>query len=404
MSNTPRTTVHEREPDGTAPAAPSGRLPALDGLRGIAALAVVLHHTLLLNPLWPANLPSGEPVTTTTGWLLDYTPLKLFTAGWEAVMLFFVLSGLVVTLPVLAKKNFDWVAYYPRRVARLGIPVAGSLVLAYIWVAIIPQVTNQPDGTWFTNSSTPNLTWQYFARAVDLFGGDGQINNPVWSLRWEMLFSLALPVFVILALALRRWWLLALLLAVGSTWVGLRTGADSFTYLPAFFIGALMATKLDHVNAFADRINARRSRHAIWAGVVLLGAFMLIASWLIGPEFSGSDELRVGLRALTPLAGALLVLAAIGWRWLAAVLASRPIRFIGTISFSLYLVHVPILIFSVYLFISLPLIVGQIVGVVISVIVAVGFWWALEARSHGWSRSIGIWASALYARSLDRSR
>ena len=77
---------------------------------------------------------------------------------------------------------------------------------------------------------------------------------------------------------------------------------------------------------------------------------------------------------------------------------------LAAISFSLYLVHVPILIFSVYLFIDLPLIVGQIVGVIISFIVAVGFWWALEARSHGWSRSIGIWASSLYARSVDRSR
>ncbi|WP_256921936.1 acyltransferase [Leifsonia sp. NCR5] len=373
-----------------------GRLASLDGLRGAAALIVVLHHAMYTNPNFPGTpgggtAPSGSPM-----WWISYTPLKLFTAGWESVIVFFVLSGLVVTLPVVRKRGFDWIAYFPRRAVRLMVPVIASVLLAAGFVAAIPQVSTQPKGTWLSDSSTPAFSWEYIVKAWDLLGGDGQINNPLWSLRWELIFSLALPVFAIAAIAVRRWWLGGLAAAVLLTWLGVRTDAGALSYLPAFFVGAVLAVRLDSVRIFAERLNARRIRHLVWAAMTLGSGALMIAPWLFGPGVADLPELVAVLKGLMPLAAAGLVVAAIGWKPLHALFESRPLQYAGTISFSLYLVHVPILIFSTYLFAGQAWYVPLLFGIPLAVLVAIGFTWLIEQRSHGWSRAVGAWASERY--------
>ncbi|HEY2555582.1 MAG TPA: acyltransferase, partial [Diaminobutyricibacter sp.] len=315
--------------------------------------------------------------------------------GWEAVIVFFVLSGLVVTLPVVKRAGFDWIAYYPRRVMRLMIPVAGAVLVAAAFVVAIPQRSTQPAGTWLSNSSTPNFSWEYIIKAWDLVGGDGHIDNPLWSLRWEMLFSLALPVFVILAISLRKWWTAGLAADVVLTWLGVRGGSGALSFFPAFFVGAVLAVRLDAVRVFAGHVNRYALRHLAWLGITIGSSMLLIAPWLFGPGAGG--ELTAALRALAPLAAAGLVLCAIGWKPLEGLLSSAPFAFAGRISFSLYLVHVPILIFCAYLFAGQPMFVAALVGIPLAILVAVGFTWLIEARSHQWARAVGAWASARYA-------
>lgn len=381
----------------------TGRLRALDGLRGTAALVVLLHHTLLLNPQFPGS-PPGEDFTggTLLSWV-SFSPLKLFTAGTESVIVFFVLSGLVVSLPAL-KHGFDWFAYFPRRIARLMLPVIGSVLVAAAFVAAIPQITTQESGTWLSRSSTPDFSWGHILSAMDLFGGDTQINNPLWSLRWELVFSLLLPAFVVLAALLKRWWIAGIAGAVLLTWAGIASGADSLTYLPAFFVGATIAVGMDGVRRFADRINRHATRHLVWLAITLAGAMMLIASWLTGPLPQELHGVTVALKALAPLAAAILVIACIGWGALGRLLSWSPVQFVGKISFSLYLTHVPILIFSSYLFADAPLIVAQIFGVSLALAVSVAFWWVLESRSHEWSKRIGARATVAYATVANAAR
>lgn len=139
----------------------STRLTALDGLRGLAAVIVVFHHALYTNPAFPGTPGGGAAPAGSVMWWISYTPLKFLTAGAESVIVFFVLSGLVVTLPVVRHRGFDWVAYFPRRVVRLMVPVTASVLLAAAWVAAIPQISTQPTGTWLSNSSTPDFSWEY---------------------------------------------------------------------------------------------------------------------------------------------------------------------------------------------------------------------------------------------------
>ena len=373
-----------------------GRLAALDGLRGIAAVVVLLHHAMYTNPDFPGAPGTGSAPTGSAMWWISYTPLKLATAGVESVIVFFVLSGLVVTLPVIRHRGFDWVAYFPRRAVRLLVPVMASVVLAAVWVMAIPQVSTQPKGTWLSSSSTPNFSWEYIVKAWDLLGGDGQINNPLWSLRWELLFSLALPIFAVAALAVRKWWMGGLAAACALTYLGVHADSGALQYLPAFFVGAVIAVRLEAVRNVADRINTHWYRHPLWAGLTVASLLLLIAPWLVGPNVGEIPELEPVLKGLVPLAAAGLVVAALGWKPLRAVLDTRPVQFTGTISFSLYLVHVPILIFSTYLFADQPWYVPLLFGIPVAVLVAVGFTWLIEKRSHGWSKAVGNWASDRY--------
>jgi peptidoglycan/LPS O-acetylase OafA/YrhL len=372
------------------------RLTALDGLRGLAAVVVLFHHALYTNADFPGAPGAGHAPVGSAMWWISYTPLKLATAGVVSVIVFFVLSGLVVTLPVVRRRGFDWVAYFPRRVVRLMVPVAASVVLAAAWVAAIPQVSPQPSGTWLSSSSTPNFSWEYIVKAIDLLGGDGQINNPLWSLRWELAFSLLLPVFAIAALAVRKWWIGGLALACALTWLGARAGSGELEYLPAFFVGAVIAVRLDVVRNAAARINTRWFRHPLWAGLTVGSALLLIAPWLVGPGVGEIPELDPVLKGLVPLAAAGLVVAALGWRPLRIVFESRPLQFLGAISFSLYLVHVPIILFSTYLFAGQAWYVPLLFAIPFAVLVAVAFRWLIEKRSHGWSKAVGEWASARY--------
>ena len=102
------------------------RLTQLDGLRGIAALIVVIFHlSLIAQPFLDTN-STGD-----AWWWMSETPLRLATDGTQAVLLFFVLSGLVVALPAL-RKGFSWRKYFASRFLRLYIPAWGALVLAVV--------------------------------------------------------------------------------------------------------------------------------------------------------------------------------------------------------------------------------------------------------------------------------
>ena len=381
----------ERQPDA------GGRLAGLDGLRGIASLVVVLHHAALLIPWWPGNTSASSLPVGSVGWWLNVTPLKLATAGEEAVMVFFVLSGLVVTLPVLRAKSFDWVAYFPRRLARLLLPVLGSVVLAAFWVMLLQQVSPQAEHSWVTSSSTPNLSWEQVVLAGDVFGGDGQINNPLWTLRWESLFSLTLPAIVALAAVFARRWVLAVVGVVVLTWLGIRTGAGSAHHLPAFVLGALLAMRLDDLRRFRNRLSASRWGPAAGAGIAVAGALLLIASWLAAPLLPGNVELGRALQSLTPIGAALLIISALCWSGLDTALRTRPVQFLGRISFSLYLVHVPIVLFCFYALGGYSLPLAQLVAILLSLVVATAFWRLFERRTHQWSRTIGAAASARVA-------
>ncbi len=373
---------------GEAPAGAAGtsarppRLPALDGLRGVAALVVLVFHVLLLSPTFAAPSPGVRPQEPS--WWLTHTPLSLVWAGPQAVFLFFVLSGFVLALPATAGV-VHWRAYYPQRLVRLYLPVWASLVFAAVLAAVVPRRTQPALSDWYA-SHVPQVGAGEAVRDGVLVLGAGWLNSPLWSLQWEVLFSLLLPLYLLLARSLRRLWavkLLALLVVVaGANWYW----RPEVLYLGMFGFGVLMA--------FERQRLATLARVAFGAGagvgarllVVACVALLTVEAGLLAIGVEGGPLSAAALPM--QMAGACLAVAlALHWDPVRRALSRPAAQWVGMRSFSLYLVHEPIAVCSGALLPSLPVGLHLALVLPVSLLVAHGFHVAVERPSHLLSRS-----------------
>ncbi|WP_396020750.1 acyltransferase family protein [Arthrobacter sp. ISL-28] len=108
--------------------APS-RYTSLDGLRGLAAFVVLIHHCFLVSPQLSSAVDSnGTGSFNAWVWWTTFIPLHPIWAGQEAVYIFFILSALVLTLPFVGNSRPNWAAYFAKTYcqdlfARLGFPM-----------------------------------------------------------------------------------------------------------------------------------------------------------------------------------------------------------------------------------------------------------------------------------------
>lgn len=347
------------------------RIHTIDGLRGIAAVIVVIHHALLISPLLAdeyIHAPVSDNLAIRA--LVD-TPLHLLWGGREAVTVFFVLSGMALTLPLLSGRPASWLAYYPRRLVRLYIPVWAAVAFAIVLFVVVHRTTVE-GGSWWLNALTGPLTLSAILYDLTLVRGTTFINSPLWSLRWEVLFSLLLPLYFYLAHKIGRGIIgagvITLILMVGIS-AGELIGNSYLRYLPVFGFGVLLSVNKDQI----QKILARLSPLASWA---LMAVAIVALSVRPFP-------------AVSALGGAVIV-ALVAWRVEYAVLGeNRAIVWLGKISFSLYLVHEPILVTIAF---ALPQPNAAIVlaaGLPISLCGAWAFCRAVEGPATNLSRKVG---------------
>lgn len=354
------------------------RLETLDSLRGLAALAVLVSHCLHLFPEFVAR---GSAPTTWLGVALKNTPLWMLVDGHGAVLVFFVLSGFVLSLPFLANTAPAWPVFAARRVVRLYPPYAAALILAAILQASFGAILPRDVTTWIANANwTDPLDAWTAADYAFMIGDRISLNNPVWSLAYEMRISLILPLLLLptrrLGPRLGPLGSLATGLALLATYLILRgrgsheaTGALGLTalYASMFLLGALMAGQ-------RDRLRAVRAE-ALPVILVLLAAVIFWRTW--------QDE-------FTTAAAAALIAAVLIPGPVARFCALGVVRFLGRISYSLYLIHMPILLTMLALLhgiVSLPVLAALIPPV--AILVACLFHAAIEAPSQRLSRRIG---------------
>lgn len=342
---------------------PAGRIGSLDGLRGVAAAVVLVHHSLLAVP----TLSDGNnrlPVPADRAWLVD-TPLHVFWAGGEAVFVFFVLSGFVLTLPALRRAQ-DWVAYYPSRLLRLYIPVIASIGLALALFLLVPRTTEAGASGWLLRHVEP-LTAGGLLGDLTLLSPT-RLNSPLWSLTWEVAFSLLLPLFVLIAKATRRVWWLTAVLAVLLSALGRQFREDWLMYLPMFLLGSALAAGWERIPEI------RRGAGWFLAGLAVLG---ITFEWWI-------PRTLVGLHVpMVVVASAGLIVLLCG-KWLPAerMMLGRIPRTLGRLSFSLYLVHEPITVSVAYLLpTSMPWLT-PVIAIPIAVVVAGLFARLVELPAH----------------------
>lgn len=369
------------------------RLRALDGLRGVAALIVLFSHlSLTLAPLsdvWLSPV-ALHPAMWSVSWWLTSTPLQLMVAGPEAVLVFFVLSGLVVALPVLRRPDFNWVAYYARRILRLWLPVAASILFALLLITFVNRTRPDLSSLWVKAWLIHDPTWNVVVSAFDPLFGDISLNNPLWTIHWEIIFSLLLPAFVAVAVVTRRWWWITLLATLPMVAIGIYFSLAPWMFLPVFLVGTVIAVRLDALRAWADR---RRS--SPWfaigcAAVTIVSLLLLGLHWTVWGVLGGPARDQTVTKSLEYVGAAGLVVVAIIWTPAIRLLTTRFVRWLGRISFSLYLVHVPIILAIASLFgrSSTPL--RLVLSAVASLVVAELFTRFVEAPSHRLSKRTGL--------------
>lgn len=380
-----------------------GRLRALDGLRGLAALMVLMHHALLSSAPQLANSYVGLPQSSgTVTWLLTYTPLHLLWGGPEAVIVFFVLSGFVLTLPVARGGRLRIGSYYPSRFLRLYLPVWGALAVAAGLHSVVSHHTVD-EASWWLNGHAQALQAHAGLLDASLFPGAGDwgFTTVLWSLRWEVLFSLLLPLWLLAPLHKRAWSLgaalvccLALLraggalggapVAQGSGGSGPLLGSSAGEYLlelPPFLLGSLMAFRYEAIERLAAALRERTARNIVAQLVVGAACVGCLSAnwWLPGAE---SQALLVALGAC------LAVLAALTLRTVRGFLESTPLQWTGKRSYSLYLVHEPLIVALAFALGGRP---STVLFVALAVPLALGaaaaFFALVESPSHRLARA-----------------
>lgn len=333
----------------------AARLLSLDGLRGLAALSVVFGHVVLVWPVfWQAyqvgNWAHSDAPSLVK--LFTYTPLHMLRASKEAVTIFFVLSGLVLALPILERKRSTYLSYVIRRISRL-VPVFVLAMLVAFAMATWSAGRPQPAGSeWLTGF------WSHRPGIADLLLTLGfiapasTVDPPTWTLIHEMRISLVFP---LLALAVIRRPLASFILSLLVTtaldiaqshhvlslnaWGAVPVTVQIVTY---FVIGICIAKYRAALNA---RV-ATLGQGAGWS-ILLAAIVALFGSWILQiPPISFFSVGCVG--------AAVVVTMAAFWPPLVGFLQTSPCQYLGKISYSLYLTHLPILLFSVYLFPNTP--------------------------------------------------
>ena len=172
------------------------------------------------------------------------------------------------------------------------------------------------------------------------------INTPLWSLKWEVAFSLLLPAYVLIALRWRRFWHVKIGLALLLAAVGALQDVEWLSYLPIFAIGAVLGAERERIRELT-----RSWPRFVWFFVAAAGLFLANAEW-ISPE-----QPVPGVEAVVTVGATLIVLLFVSCGSAKRLGDTAAAQWLGRVSFSLYLVHLPIILAAVTLLrsVSLPL-------------------------------------------------
>jgi peptidoglycan/LPS O-acetylase OafA/YrhL len=356
------------------------RYAELDSLRGIAAMLVFLFHIAMVLPdSWREGLLWNA---------LNYSPFHIALSGKIHVIFFFILSGFVLSLPYFYRKENSYLSFIIKRFCRLYFPYAAAISLAIVAcysfsLGGIKELGGLFNSVWVEDKSA-GIIVQHF-----LFLGNYNVfafNIVIWSLIHEMRISFIFPFLMILGV--RFGWKINL--AVG-VFLGVIGGGihlflqepyqplyKSFFYILMFIVGILLAKNRDYLTEKFKSLT-KTSRVMIF----LFGTALYIYSDVVSnPPIADW---------ITTLGVSILIIISISSELLSKILLWRPFQFLGKISYSLYLYHLPILLSLVYLFFDkVPLWIILGASVIITLTFSNMAWHLIEKPSIRIAKRISI--------------
>lgn len=338
---------------GVGPQVRAQRYTALDGLRGIAALVVVTSH--YLSTFFPAITGAATPEAAQTTWLsrVSDTPLTPLYAGNLSVCIFFVLSGFVLSAAYMKHRTSKLaINGLVRRYPRLMLPALASVLMTYILLklgAMQHLATSAITGSvyWL------ELQWRFAPALVDaLYAGfwrvffhepfTAGVTNDAWSTvynacLWTMQIEIYGSMLVFgLLLVVGRWRWRWLVYAAAAVWL-------FKTYYLALILG-LILSEVWHL--YQPQIVARRQWLLALVPLAVFGACWQGSHYYsnIYDGFSLPGLTSHQLQTLAHITAAfIIVILVLALERPRQWLSTQPMQWLGRISFSVYLLHLPIL-------------------------------------------------------------
>lgn len=325
---------------------------SLEGLRGIAAMGVLLAH--LLSSLFPylgIHQVKGIEINQFYSFesILIFPPIMALLNGGFGVSVFFVLSGYVLTRKFFQTDNYNVLQLGAvKRYPRLIFPSAISVLFAWVLLSLglmnvdkIPVLggAGWPYGQYSNSVSFFQASYDAFIGAA-LFGSVS-LNNPLWTIQVELLGSLFL--FASYALFGKKR-ILIVFVAYVIFVILIKPGQFFQIYYYAMFAGSL----LNLVEAWLRR--HKTISIALFVCGWILGGFDYSSYYMLLhtitfpslpsplPNLEGQEKL-----IFISIGSVLLVAGTLGSNFLERIFNAKFSQFLGKISYSSYLLHWPII-------------------------------------------------------------
>ncbi|HBD4848197.1 TPA: acyltransferase, partial [Shigella flexneri] len=310
------------------------------------------------------------------------------TWGSTAVWLFFILSGFVLAWSFTKNTEVDYGTYIVRRLTRLYIPVWGAVLFAVVTMIFVSRNV-QGLGDWVA-SHPARIELRHVVSDLTLLGGTGSNITPLWSLRWEVFFSVLLILYVLVARKINPWVMMSVCYVLSIA--GSVIGNQLLLYMPMFGMGVAVAFAWGRIQEIAVRVTQWFTRAPHVAALLIVATLLgVVALQSLPQELLGSevpDAVKLGATtALRLLSVATIVVLVAVSKTIGRVFMIRPIAWLGRISFSLYLVHEIVLLAGVYSTSANPTAIA--VAVVACFPVAWVFLKVVEEPAHKLSKRIG---------------
>jgi peptidoglycan/LPS O-acetylase OafA/YrhL len=311
-----------------------------------------------------------ERVATT----IALSPLRLLFSGHAAVGLFFVLSGFVLARYLQSEPNITYLQYLVRRIFRIWVPFAAVILIAALLRSSI-NPSPIPGHDWINLSWNEPVTWHLLAGHLLMIGGSpyDNLNNPMWSLTHELRISVVFPLLlafvskrprtavaislsVFVGFSISRF-IQFLFSHVGSNVLRVMGMSliDTARYSFLFVLGILVAINWQKLPALRQKI--RLPEWTAWTLVFLM---------LMLPYNAAYMDFILGVGAT------LLLVLCITSKRAQSFLRKPPLQYLGRISYSLYLVHMVVMLACFYLLPrDVPVLLVPVVVVPVAFIAAI---------------------------------
>lgn len=292
-------------------------LPHIDGLRGLAMVAVLYQHAY----------SHGVGAALTTRGIFPY----LQGNGWMGVSLFFILSGFVLALPFVGTEHRmqrlpDVLAFYARRARRLLPLFAIGCFVGYL-----------------VNRTTPG-SLVLALTTLSMFDPSEfmpRVNGVFWTLMLEIWFSILLPALLVLAWRFGYWRVLAgaAVIALTTRVVGAHVGYGGVA------IRDSVAGRIDDfaIGIVLAKLYADGWLRQVPGWLCPLGLALVVASalgWDLVVQGMLPATMKAFLNLPTSVGFACIVMCCLAARgWIAGLVMFWPLRVTGAMCYSLYCWH-----------------------------------------------------------------